>query len=256
MSGASRHKGAVLVVGAAGTLGQATCAVLAEQGATVYAADAKDCAGVLAELGDGHQAWQVDVTDERSVEVLVEQVFAAGPCSGVVYAAGANYTGPVATTSWPDYERVMSVNLRGAFHIGKALSSHLSKSPGPLALAFLSSVAGLKGEYGGSVYCASKFGLIGFVQSLASEIAAYGCRANAVCPGNVDSTMLRELAEQIAERSGDTADQVLAQWADTIAFRRLIQPVEVARTCAWLVSCESSGISGQSIVVDGPPLGV
>lgn len=243
------------MIGAAGTLGQASCAVLAEQGATVYAADAKDCTEIVADLGDDHRAWQVDVTDERSVEVLVEQAFEAGPCSGVVYAAGANYTGPVATTSWPDYERVMSVNLRGAFHTGKALSSRLSKSPGPLALVFLSSVAGLKGEYGGSVYCASKFGLIGFVQSLASEIATYGGRANAVCPGNVDSAMLRELAEQVAERSGYSSDRVLAQWANTIAFRRLIEPAEVANTCAWLVSPESSGISGQCIVVDGPSIG-
>jgi NAD(P)-dependent dehydrogenase (short-subunit alcohol dehydrogenase family) len=58
---------------------------------------------------------------------------------------------------------------------------------------------------------------------------------------------------QVAERTGNVLDHVLAEWANAIAFGRLIEPAEVAQACAWLVSPESSGISGQSIVVDGPP---
>jgi enoyl-[acyl-carrier-protein] reductase (NADH) len=64
--------------------------------------------------------------------------------------------------------------------------------------------------------------------------------------------MLRTLAERVAEREGVDAVALLHEWEDATAFRRLIEPAEVARTCAWLLSCESSGISGQSIVVDGP----
>jgi NAD(P)-dependent dehydrogenase (short-subunit alcohol dehydrogenase family) len=99
---------------------------------------------------------------------------------------------------------------------------------------------------------ATKFGLIGFVQSFASEIAQFGGRANAVCPGNVDSPMLRKLAGQIAARQSKTEEQVLGELAGSSAFNRLIDPREVARTCAWLLSPNSSGISGQTIVVDGP----
>lgn len=109
------------------------------------------------------------------------------------------------------------------------------------------------GEAGGSVYCSSKFALIGFVQSYASEIAKYGGRANAVCPGNVDSPMLRQLADQVAVREATTTDLLLDAWARSTAFNRLIEPLEVARACVWLASAESSGISGQTIVVDGPP---
>ncbi|MGN6300132.1 MAG: SDR family NAD(P)-dependent oxidoreductase [Angustibacter sp.] len=250
----SRPARAVLVVGAAGTLGAATCRVLADEGARVWAADFADAASVASALpGSGHGASRVDVTDEASVSALLEQVWDALPdLDALVYAAGTNYTGYVASTSWPDYERVMDVNVRGAFTVGKALAQRLTAQPRSFGTVWLSSVAGLVGEAGGSVYCASKFALIGFVQSFASEIAASGGRANAVCPGNVDSPMLRSLAAQVAERQGVDGDALLAQWASACAFERLIEPDEVARTCAWLVSPDASGISGQTVVVDGP----
>jgi len=245
---------AVLVIGAAGTLGTAVCRELAERGNTVHAADFLDCASLVAGLtGAGHWSASIDVTDSASVEQLVGRSWADAELQSVVYAAGTNYTGPVATTSWPDYDRVMDVNVRGAFQVGKALGARLLAQPRPLSTVFLSSVAGLAGEAGGSVYCASKFALIGFVQSFASEIAKHGGRANAVCPGNVDSVMLRELAEQVAVREGTTAAELLVAWANSTAFNRLIEPAEVARACVWLASSDSSGISGQTIVVDGPP---
>lgn len=253
----SRAPRAVLVVGAGGTLGAATCRVLADQGATVWAADYADAAAVVAALpGTGHRTSRVDVTDEAAVTSLLAEVWdAMPPLDGLVYAAGTNYTGYVASTSWPDYERVMDVNVRGAFTVGKALARRLEADPRPFGTVWLSSVAGLVGEAGGSVYCASKFALIGFVQSYAAEIAAHGGRANAVCPGNVDSPMLRQLAEQVGRREGVDGDVLLRQWAEACAFRRLIEPDEVARTCAWLVSPDASGISGQTVVVDGPVAG-
>jgi NAD(P)-dependent dehydrogenase (short-subunit alcohol dehydrogenase family) len=244
----------VLVIGAAGTIGAATCRVLAERGTTIWASDHREPRSAVGPLEGGpHHFATVDVTDPKSVTDLVDEVWEApSQLAGVVYAAGTNYTGYVATTSWPDYDRVMDVNLRGAFHVGQALAARLHAEPRPLSTVWLSSVAGLVGEAGGSVYVASKFGLLGFVQSLASEIARDGGRANAVCPGNVDSPMLVELAERVGAREGTPADSLLRDWARSNAFGRLIDPAEVARTCAWLVSEESSGISGQTIVVDGP----
>jgi NAD(P)-dependent dehydrogenase (short-subunit alcohol dehydrogenase family) len=245
---------AVLVVGAAGTLGAATCRVLADRGATVWAADYQDPAATVSALpGSGHRSSRVDVTDDVAVAALLDEVWRDLPIlDGLVYAAGANYTGYVASTSWPDYQRVMDVNVRGAFTVGKALAGRLVDEPRPFGTVWLSSVAGLAGEAGGSVYCASKFALIGFVQSFASEIAASGGRANAVCPGNVDSPMLRQLARQVGERDGIDGGALLDEWARACAFGRLIEPDEVARTCAWLVSPDASGISGQTVVVDGP----
>ncbi|MFD4956220.1 SDR family NAD(P)-dependent oxidoreductase [Streptomyces sp. NPDC058451] len=245
----------VAVVGAAGALGRAVCEAVARRGHTVWAVDTVDPSDALTDLpGSGHRAGPVDVTDQGSVERMLRDAAGDGErLDGLVYAAGVNYTGPVATTDWSQYDRLMEVNLRGAFRTGQALARSLAADPHPFGAVFLSSTAGLRGEAGGSVYCASKFGLIGFVQSFAAEIAAYGGRANTVCPGNVDSPMLRRLAAQVAERERTTETEVLARFADASAFRRLIDPAEVARTCAWLVSADSSGISGQTLVVDGPP---
>ncbi|MFF2330578.1 MULTISPECIES: SDR family NAD(P)-dependent oxidoreductase [unclassified Streptomyces] len=252
----ARHGSRVVVVGAAGALGRAACAALAARGHAVWAADAADPSPALAGLpGGGHHAVRVDVTEQTSVDELLRTAW-EGPdarLDGLVYAPGVNVTGPVADLDWPGYERLMDVNLNGAFRTGQALARMLATDARPFGSVFLSSTAGLRGEAGGAAYSASKFGLIGFVQSFAAEIAGYGGRANAVCPGNVDSPMLRRLAAQVAERESAPAEEVLARFADASAFRRLIDPGEVGRVCAWLVSAESSGISGQNLVVDGPP---
>lgn len=237
----------ILVVGAAGTIGKACLDELKGHGQTVVAADLK------APAVDGCEARAIDVTDLAAVADLVEELDRQEPITGFVYAAGLNFTGHVADTDWEKYQLVMQVNLQGAFHFGSALQTALRGRPRTLSCAFVASTAGLRGEAGGSVYVASKFGLLGFVQSFAAEIAAYGSRANSVCPGNVESPMLSQLASLVAEREGKDSDTVLREFAGASAFNRLIAPSEVAKTCAWLLSDASSGISGQTIVVDGAP---
>lgn len=235
----------VLVIGANGAIGTACVAELKSHG-EVIATDLKEpsFAGVKCDV--------LDVTDAKHVLDVIAGYDEINQLSGLVYAAGLNTTGPVDDIDWQVYERVMAVNLRGAFHVGAAITARLRKFPRKFSSVFIASTAGLLGEAGGTVYCASKFGLIGFTQSVAGELAPFGGRANAVCPGNVDSPMLAELATKIGARVGMSGEATLAEWKRASAFKRLIEPAEVARTCAWLLSDNSSGISGQSIVVDGP----
>jgi len=235
-----------LVVGAGGTIGTACVQTYLGKGVTTLAADLRP-----PEIA-GAQGVAMDVTDPEGVEALIRTLDEQEPITAVVYAAGLNVTGPLDQTNWDDYSRVMAVNLQGAFHLGQALSRRFQQAPRDAAVVFLSSTAGLYGEAGGSVYCASKFGLLGFMESFAAEIAPLGARANAVCPGNVDSPMLSTLAEAIGHRQGQTAQELLDQMANSCAFGRLITPGEVAETCWWLTQPASSGISGQTIVVDGP----
>jgi len=235
-----------LVIGAAGTLGRACVEELIQHG-EVIAAD------ITAPTIAGARGMVIDVTDLQSVQSAISEIETAGPITSLIYAAGVNFTGFVDQTDWDQYQKLMQVNLQGAFHVGAVLSASLRKNKRTFASVFISSTAGLRGESGGSVYVATKFGLIGFVQSFAAEIAPIGGRANSVCPGNVDSPMLRTLAGKIAQRQSKTEDQVMAELAASSAFNRLITPAEVAKTCAWLVSDASSGISAQTIVVDGPP---
>jgi NAD(P)-dependent dehydrogenase (short-subunit alcohol dehydrogenase family) len=235
-----------LVIGAAGHLGKACVEELLASGSEVYAADLSKPSVA------GAQAIELDVTNLASMKSQISEIEKSGPIEALIYAAGVNFTGYVDQTDWQQYQKLMQVNLQGAFHVGAALQESMRSTRRDFSSVFISSTAGLKGEAGGSIYVATKFGLIGFVQSFASEIAQFGGRANAVCPGNVDSPMLRKLAGQIAARQSKTEEQVLGELASSSAFNRLIDPREVARTCAWLLSPNSSGISGQTIVVDGP----
>lgn len=245
----------VLVLGGAGSIGRAIALAAAVNGASVWIADIRDAGPAVSELpGHGHHAVRADVTDPQSVRGLIDQMWLQGGADGIVYAAGLLHAGEVADTDSGDLERVFAVNLLGAFTLGKAVAQRIRAEPRPVSIVYLSSVAGLHGEAGGAAYCATKSGLIAFVQSFAAEIAEFGCRANAVCPGNVDTPMLRSLAAQVANREGITAEQVIRQLTGATAFRRLLAPAEVADACLWLLSPAASAISGQAVVVDGPAL--
>ncbi len=237
-----------VVIGAAGTIGEACVAQFQEVGLPVIAVD------LTAPSVDGATGTAMDVTHRDSVREVLSALDDSGPISALVYAAGVNTTGPLDGLDWSDYERVMAVNLQGAFHVAAQLEILMNKTPRTLGAVFISSTAGLRGEPGGSVYVASKFGLRGLVESFAGEIAPLGGRANTVCPGNVDSVMLTRLAAQFAQRQGTKVESVMEQLAASNAFHRLITPLEVANTCVWLCSAGASGISGQTIVVDGAPV--
>lgn len=247
----ARH---VVVVGGAGAIGSVVATVLAEQGNRVTVADFADPTPVVSALpGEGHAALTLDVTNREAVLAALGPDASVGHYDALVYAAGTNYTGPVATTDWEAWDRVHNVNLKGAAYFGQAASLNLEADPRECSIVYFSSVAGVKGEGGASVYASTKFGLIGFMECHASEIARFGARANAVCPGNIDSPMLRTLAAQVAERNGVTTEETLEEFAGATAFKRLISIREVAQVVAFLTSAASTGMSGQSVIIDGPP---
>lgn len=238
-----------VVIGGGGAIGAACVRAFAEAGATVWSVDLHEqaAAGALAELSGAHRAAACDVTDPASAEALAGLV---GKADSVVYAAGLNADGNVVDIDWSAYRKVMAVNLDGAFHIGAAFARRMSARGAGGAFVFLSSTAGLRGEAGASIYCASKFGLIGLVESMAAEFAGERIRVNAVCPGNVDSPMLRDVARRIAERTGADAGEIWLDMAHSGAARRLVTPAEVAALCLHLASPASAAITGTTVRVD------
>jgi NAD(P)-dependent dehydrogenase (short-subunit alcohol dehydrogenase family) len=241
------HRAAV--VGGAGALGAAICRAYADAGAQLWLFDLDGAAAerVVGSLKGEHRSASVDVTDPASVERVAG---AAGAVDSVVYCAGVAFTAELAATDWSLYRNLMAVNLDGAFYTGGAFGRRMRESGRAGSFVFLSSTAGVRGEAGASAYCASKFGIIGLVESLAAELTPAGIRANAVAPGNVDSPLLRSVAENQAAREGTTPEEMIDRYAHAGAAVRLVDPAEVAATVVWLASPLASGVTGEVIRVD------
>jgi NAD(P)-dependent dehydrogenase (short-subunit alcohol dehydrogenase family) len=237
------------VVGGGGTIGAACVKALAHAGATVWSLDRSEeqARHAIAGLPGSHHSRACDVTDAQAMAALAAEL---GDVDSLVYAAGLNADGAVVDIDWSVYRRVMAVNLDGAFHTAAAFAKPMIARGKSAAFVFLSSTAGLRGEAGAAIYCATKFGLIGFTESFAAELGAYGIRANVVCPGNVDSPMLREVARNIAGRTGADPAEVWESMARSGAATRLVDPKEVANLCLHLVSPASAAITGTTIRVD------
>ena len=250
------HK--AVVVGAAGAIGSACARAFAEAGATVTAVD-KDldgAAATAATLTGDHAALALDVCDPVAVTRIAEEISQARAYDSVVYAPGTVFTADVADIPWARYRALMSVNLDGAFHVAQGFVRPMLASQRPGSFVFLSSMAGLRGEAGASAYCASKFGLIGLVQSFAAEMTGREVRVNAVAPGNVDTPMLRQVARDIAANTGLSGDPdaTYASFAQVGAARRLVTPAEVAAACVWLAGPASAGVTGTTLRVDAGAL--
>jgi NAD(P)-dependent dehydrogenase (short-subunit alcohol dehydrogenase family) len=245
-----------VIVGAGGAIGRATCRVFAEAGASLWALDLDERAAseAVAGLPGGHQSRAVNVSDAVAIAELAVEICRERSVDSVVYAPGLVFTADVATTEWASYRQLMAVNLDGAFYCAQAFVRPMLAAKRAGSFVFISSMAGKRGEAGASAYCASKFGLIGMVESFAAETAASGIRVNAVCPGNVDSPMLRKVVVDIATREGREAETVWHEMAEVAAAKRLVSPGEVAAVCLWLCSSAASAVTGEAINVDAGAL--
>ena len=236
----------VAVIGAGGAIGAAICAALTRTGAVPIGCDI-DAEAARAAAPDG-RAETVDVTDPSDVAALSGRL--DGPLDGLVYAAGVAFTADLGRIDWAAYRRLMAVNLDGAFHCCQAFLPALRASEGGGSAVLISSMAGLRGEAGAAAYSASKFGLIGLAESVAAEGTAAGPRVNALCPGNVDSPLLRQVAGDIAREQGDSGDAVYEGMARVGAAKRLVRPEEVAEAALWLLSPAAGAVTGTALRVD------
>ena len=230
-----------LVIGSNGTIGSACKDALCFAGSKVILMDYS-----LPKIKLPNQFLKCDVTNIEDVKNSAKQI---EKIDSIIYAVGLNYDAKVVDTNWAEYRKLMSVNLDGAFHIGSVFGKKMiSQKKG--SFIFLSSFAGIRGEAGASVYSASKFGLIGFVESFAAEMTSFNVRVNAICPGNVDSPMLKKVAKDIAKRSKSSTPKIYNQMKNSGAAKRLVNPDEVANLAVYLSSKLSTGITGSVIKID------
>lgn len=239
-------KGKVAVVsGGSRGIGRAVCLELADQGADIallYAGNvqaAEETLDLLRAKGVRAEAYQCDVSDTEQVREVFKALIAAfGTVDILVNNAGITRDGLAMTMREEDFEKVLSVNLSGAFHCAKqVIPAMLRKRSGKIIN--ISSVSGIMGNAGQCNYASAKAGMIGLTKSLARELASRNITCNAVAPGFVETDMTEALA---ADRDA---------LAKQIPLRRFARPEEIAKLVCFLASPSADYITGEVIQIDG-----
>lgn len=234
-----------LITGASRGIGRAIAEAFAAEGADLaLLATRQDLLDAVAEqaraLGRTCFAQAVDLRDGAAVTAAVNAAKdALGGLDIVVNNAGITCDGLVLRHSEEDWQRVMDVNLTGAFRVTKAASRHLLKSKHGRVIN-LSSVVGLTGNAGQASYASSKAGLIGFTKSLAQELGSRGVAVNAIAPGFVETDMTGALTEL---QQGTIRER--------IPMGRIGSASDIARAAVFLAGEGAAYITGAVLRVDG-----
>ncbi|SEG53127.1 NAD(P)-dependent dehydrogenase, short-chain alcohol dehydrogenase family [Actinacidiphila yanglinensis] len=252
------HAGRVaLVTGGSSGIGRAAAELLAASGAAV-AVSALDAAGtyetVAAITAAGGRAVPVvaDVSDPAAVAGAVERaVREFGGLDTLVTSAGIQRYGTVADTDEKTWDEVFAVNVKGVFLAARAAVPHLRRSPTGGSVVVVSSVQARATQSNVAAYTAAKGALNALVRSMAVDEAPYGVRVNAVCPGSVDTPMLRRSAELFTDGSEGAVRGLLDDWGRDHPLGRIAQPREVAEVIAFLAGTRAAFVTGVDVSVDG-----
>lgn len=243
----------IIVTGASGAMGSEAVRLLAERGANVFATDLdqgalEEMAGKLTSLPGSVAIHAADMTVEEDVIGMVEDATSRwGSLDGLFNIAGivgeVERTLDATTDNW---DKNMLVNARSVWLGIKHVLPHLVERGG--AIVSTGSHLAIRGVAGLGAYGASKHAVVGLSKVVAIEYAAQNVRVNVVCPGSMDTDMIRETYEVVAPGDPERAEKIVV---GKIPQGRLAQPVEPAATGVWLLLDAPTHLTGQVIPVDG-----
>ena len=245
------------VTGAARGIGVGIARRLAEEGAIVVCADRDDCSETANSIpasasGVKPKAVHFELTDTPNVESVIRGVAKEhGRLDIMVNNAGvAQPVHDVVDTPYEVFEEVHAINVRGVFAACRTAGG-IMRDQRRGSMINISSQLGRLAWAGWGAYASSKFAIIGLTQALALELAPFGVRVNAVCPGTIETRLVHQGFAMVAERQGKDKDAMLAEHIADIPIGRLGQPEEVGALVAFLASDDASFITGASINITG-----
>ncbi len=248
----SRNLGA-LVTGASAGIGRSIATSLAADGMNVVIFDvnvqgAHETAELIRNAGGQCEIVIGDVGDYEQIKGGIEKCISVyGGIDVLVNNAGAVEMNTIANTTLEQFERVFRINVDGVFYSCKAAAPHMMAQESG-KIVNIASWFGKVGKPGYGAYSASKAAVIGLTQSLAMELAAYKVNVNAVCPGTIVETAMRDEADREASRLGLKTSR---ERADQIPIGRVGVPSDIAKVVAFLASTNADYMTGQSINVTG-----
>ncbi|WP_375451685.1 SDR family NAD(P)-dependent oxidoreductase [uncultured Devosia sp.] len=244
-----------VITGAARGIGLAVAKAFQAHGANVVIADVLDAelAQAAGELDPARAlAIRLDVTDAAATEAALQQTLARfGQVDIVVPNAGILLLKPALEMNADEFRRVLDINLTGAFIAATVFGRQLTRQGRGGRIILTASLFGLRGGAENAAYSASKFGMIGLSECLAAELAADDILVNCVCPGQMDTAMIRKLFADRAVLQGKTAEAVRHALESRIPTRKLGTLDDLAGTYVYLASPLSRYVTGQAIAVDG-----
>ena len=254
--GKERLKGLnALITGASRGIGRAIALKYADEGADLFLAATKrenleNVATEISSLGRQVFTYELDVSDRTQAVQMVDQAITdLGRIDILINNAGVYKPARFVDYSPEDFDRIIQVNLYGAFHVLQLVVRNMIKG-GIGSVINIASTAGKWGSMNQSAYNTSKHGLVGLTRCVALETAAAGLRVNAICPGFVETDLLNELKTH-AEINGMSENEFRELAKSRVPMRRFMKSEEIADLAIFLGSDESSGMTGQSLLIDG-----
>jgi 3-oxoacyl-[acyl-carrier protein] reductase len=246
----------VLVSGGSSGIGLATAQRFVEEGSRVFLTglDEQEVDGALAGLRPGAavSGLACDVSREGDVARMVGAAHRAlGGIDVLINNAGTARRDPFLAIAAGDWDRIVTVNLRGMFLVAQAVSRHMVERGAGGVIINMSSTNGLAGEDGYAHYNASKGGVLLLTKTMAVELGGHGIRVNALCPGYIHTPLNEAISASIGGAEFETAYA-----RARIPLGRAGQAEEVAAGYAFLASDDASFIHGAALVIDGGQLAV